>query len=295
MTSVFRPKTGELEWSWIEIHGPDTCDFLQRLSTVDAKSLLPGQGAPGFFLDAQGKIRSAFHLWRLAGDRFAFELESTGGLKQSLLNWIEQYHFAEKFQVTEASDRQAIWVFPAAVEAGMYFRAENGVSLCTRGTLDFGRPWLTVWGGSEVLQTWLDFAHPNRHEATLADLEGWRIEAARPRPGHELVESFNPLETGTPEGIAQDKGCYPGQEVIEKIISLGSPARRLVRLQGQGPLPARGDKLYNQATPPAEIGEVTSVAARGEGFVALGLVRKIHAKTGLTVQVDSREAKITWV
>ena len=50
-----------------------------------------------------------------------------------------------------------------------------------------------------------------------------RVLALCPRVDHELVFDANPLELGLRAAIADNKGCYPGQEVIEKIISLGSP------------------------------------------------------------------------
>ncbi|HUP58710.1 MAG TPA: hypothetical protein VM598_14725, partial [Bdellovibrionota bacterium] len=127
------------------------------------------------------------------------------------------------------------------------------------------------------------------------DLEQMRIEALRPRVGRELVETTVPLEAGMREWIAENKGCYPGQEVIEKIISIGSPAKRMVRIEGPGAAPARGEKIMNVAEPPAEIGEITSSATTAVGFVALAFARKIHAKEGLAVRVADREAKITGV
>src|SRR5262245_51705463 len=101
MSSYFRPE--KLPLSWVEFSGPDAREYLHRVSTVDARGLSPGKGAPGLFLNAQGRIQGSFRLWCLEQDRFSFELEAgaDGRLKQQLLDWIEQYHFAEKFELKE--------------------------------------------------------------------------------------------------------------------------------------------------------------------------------------------------
>lgn len=59
-----------------------------------------------------------------------------------------------------------------------------------------------------------------------------RILSLTPKQGNEFTAdgSINPLEINLRAAIHDQKGCYPGQEVIEKIISLGSPARRLCLL-----------------------------------------------------------------
>jgi len=61
-----------------------------------------------------------------------------------------------------------------------------------------------------------------------------RILALLPKPGAEFKsnEETNPLEVNLRSAIHDQKGCYPGQEVVEKIISLGSPAKKLCLLEG---------------------------------------------------------------
>jgi aminomethyltransferase len=102
---------------------------------------------------------------------------------------------------------------------------------------------------------------------------------------------------GLRQSIADNKGCYPGQEVIEKIISLGAPARRIALIEGQGPAPRPGDAIFNVAEPATEVGQVTSVSAVDGRYSAIGMIRKIHAKDGLEVKLasDGRPARIVRV
>ena len=59
---------------------------------------------------------------------------------------------------------------------------------------------------------------------TAADLERARIEAAWPAMGAEIVPGETiPAETGV-ASVAVDfrKGCYPGQELVERMDSRGA-------------------------------------------------------------------------
>ena len=301
--SLFTPKNQ----SWITLIGPDAEDFLHRLSSVNTRALDPGRGTPGCFLTAQGKLRAFFHLWRLSDQEFAFEVDAgnDGRWKSSLLAAIDQYTFAEKMTLQE-SELKSTWIFPA-VNATKDFIASTtsetstagtltssaGIQICQHGTRDYGRAWISAWGEEAALKTWIAKNFAGAQPLEESTLERWRIENTRPRLDAELDEEINPLEAGLPDAISEQKGCYPGQEVIEKILALGSPARRLIQIQGEGPAPLTKTPVYNLAEPPAALGEITSATALPDGkFLALALVRKIHAKEGVGVTIGSQRAQV---
>ena len=93
------------QWNLITLSGADARDFLHRLTTVNVNSLQIGQGAPGFFLNPQGKIRAFFTLWRFATEDYSFEFDAgaTCHWKKELLAAIDQYTFAEKFVLTDVT------------------------------------------------------------------------------------------------------------------------------------------------------------------------------------------------
>src|SRR3954468_15856850 len=123
MSSYFRPE--KLALAWVELSGADAREYLHRLSTVDARGLSAGKGAPGLFLNAQGRIQGSFRLWCLDQDSFAFEVESgpDGRLKQQLLDWIEQYHFGEKFELKEPA-LSSLWVLGSEAEQASALSSE---------------------------------------------------------------------------------------------------------------------------------------------------------------------------
>jgi tRNA-modifying protein YgfZ len=107
---------------------------------------------------------------------------------------------------------------------------------------------------------------------TPADLEAARIGRGWPKMGAEIVPGETiPAETGL-AGAAVNftKGCYPGQELVERMDSRGAAAprslRRLRVVEGASP----GDPVLDDAG--ASVGVLTSV----HGTAALGYVKRGH-------------------
>ena len=119
-----------------------------------------------------------------------------------------------------------------------------------------------------------------------------RIEAGIPRFGVDMDETNLPLECGPAlrDAVSYNKGCYIGQEVINRIHSFGHVNRELrgLRLTDPAsaglPLPQRSDKLFHNGK---EVGYVTSaVKSPAFGNIALGYVRREANQIGteLTLQ-----------
>jgi folate-binding protein YgfZ len=104
-----------------------------------------------------------------------------------------------------------------------------------------------------------------------------RIEAGIPRFGADMDATNIPLECGIEaRAVSYNKGCYIGQEVINRIHSIGHVNRELVGLRFADDLktlPARGDKLFHAEK---EIGHITSAVASPalKATIALGYVRR---------------------
>jgi aminomethyltransferase len=316
MISVFNPVATSgftshppYHWSWATLTGPDALDFLHRISTVNTQAMQVGQGAKGCLLTAQGKLRAFFTLWNYGEGEYGFEFDAGNGdhWKTALFAAIDQYTFAEKITLSDVTALESRWIFadaegepnlsaklgiPADAEfASMRTLAvDEEIRICHHGKDDFGKTWISVWGRPQRLAQWMDRQFGDTPVASAEVIDGWRIDSNRPWVDRELTDATVPLEAGLIDAIASNKGCYPGQEVIEKIVSLGSPARRLATVEGTGPVPAIGAKMLNTAEPSAEVGQITSVHASGNGFRALGYVRKIHAKEGFMIRMEGSPA-----
>jgi folate-binding protein YgfZ len=296
MSQIYRPHFV----SFFEMNGPDAQDFLHRLSTIDVKNLSEGQVASGFFLNPQGKIRSYFWLGCLAKGSYFIELEdeADGRWKKEFLAVIDQFTFSEKYSLKELNDLKTIWVLEdpslkRAMNEQKFLRSEDAFWI-NHGNHQFGSPWLSIWGSSTAIDLALakDFAGATTLGESGLDL--YRIQSIKPKLGVELTLGANPLELGMKESIADQKGCYPGQEVIEKIIALGAPARRLALIEGQST--HHSFQLPEKITledPSTEVGLLTSVHTRSEGdWVGLAILKKIHAKENQLVQVGSTSGEI---
>jgi folate-binding protein YgfZ len=108
-----------------------------------------------------------------------------------------------------------------------------------------------------------------------------RIEAGIPRFGVDMDETNLPLECGPTlrDAVSYNKGCYIGQEVINRVHSFGHVNKELrgLRLADSAsaglPLPQRGDKLFHDGK---ETGYITSAVKSPalDANIALGYVRR---------------------
>lgn len=106
-------------------------------------------------------------------------------------------------------------------------------------------------------------------------VEKLRIAEGIPAYGIDMVEKDLPQETSQTRALHFNKGCYLGQEIVERIHSRGNVHRHLRPLELTGPLPESGAELKGQDGSVA--GSITSVAElslpQGKRVFALGMVR----------------------
>ena len=121
-------------------------------------------------------------------------------------------------------------------------------------------------------------AEAGAQPATEEDARLVRIENGRPRYGEDIRDTSLPQETGQMHAVSFSKGCYLGQEIVERIRAQGHVNRKLVRLRLDSAAPA-GARLTVDG---AEAGEITSSARspeRGDA-VALAYLRSSYAVPG---------------
>jgi folate-binding protein YgfZ len=118
-------------------------------------------------------------------------------------------------------------------------------------------------------------------------LESLRIEAGVPRYGADFGEDTLPLEAGLLNALSFTKGCYVGQEIVERARSRGHVNWKLVGLIVEaGAPPAPGEKLLDEGR---EVGEVTSscVSPTLGKTIALAFVRREVSESGTRVALGS--------
>ncbi len=108
-----------------------------------------------------------------------------------------------------------------------------------------------------------------------ASLEAFRITEGIPVYGIDITEHDLPQETAQMRALHFSKGCYLGQEIVERIRSRGNVHRHLRPLELSGPVPGAGAELTLDGQTAA--GQITSAAEMplpgGKRAFALGMIR----------------------
>jgi folate-binding protein YgfZ len=276
----------------VDAAGADAPGFLHRLLTAGVKHLAPGRGTPAFLLTATGKIILALTVLRV--DDIRYKLLGAPGASESLAVEFDRFLFTERVELSDMQALQSLISLQGPQADAVLTRCGLPVP---EGELDHAEGHLAglpvriarharfgaAEAGHDLFVPVADFeaawgalvgagAHPTGRVAC----EMRRVEAGRPSFGAEFTAETSPLEVSGLFGITEGKGCYPGQEVIERTLALGSPPRALVRVQGEAAL-ATGAEVHVAG---ASIGHLTSTTTLPDGrHLGLALVKRRFADT----------------
>jgi folate-binding protein YgfZ len=124
-------------------------------------------------------------------------------------------------------------------------------------------------------------------------LEKFRVAVAFPKYGIDIRDRDLPQETGQSHALNFTKGCYIGQEIVERIRSRGNVHRAFTKFRMEGELPVPGMKLQADGK---DVGEITSVnripTDSGEEIIALGYARREALESGAKITYSGGEAEI---
>ena len=128
---------------------------------------------------------------------------------------------------------------------------------------------------AEIPALWQALLEAGATPVGAAILEAFRTAEGIPAYGIDIAERDLPQETSQMRALHFSKGCYLGQEIVERIHSRGSVHRHLRQLELSGPVPAAGAELTLDGG--AIAGQITSAAelplTTGNRVFALGMMR----------------------
>lgn len=300
--------------------GADRVRYLHGQVTNDVKKLGVGQGCYSALTTAKGKIQSDLNIFCLQ-DELLLDFEP--GLTTLVTERLEKFIVSDDVQVVDVTPHYGL-LSVQGIKADAVIRATglfadipaaplNSVKISDATLGD-----VYLMNHSRLGSVGFDVFVP------LAGLEvalikliaaansvggracGWnafettRIEAGIPRFGADMDETNIASECGIEaRAISYNKGCYIGQEVLNRIHSIGHVNRELRRLHFAPELktpPARGDKLFHGDK---EIGHITSATFSPtlNCVVALGYVRREANAVGteLTLSGESVKCVVTIV
>jgi len=146
----------------------------------------------------------------------------------------------------------------------------------------------------EVKKTWDSLVAAGATPVGFEALEMERVVAGIPLYGVDIRERDLPQETEQMRALNFNKGCYVGQEIVERIRSRGAVHRKLsgftISIEN-GSLVAPGAKIFIAEK---EVGEITSLARLGKDrpALALGYVRREASVPGKEVLIGVTKAAV---
>ncbi len=298
----------DLGWrTKVAITGSDRVRWLNGMVTNNVRDLAVGHGAYAFLLNPQGHILGDLYVYN-RGDSLLADTDHSQ--LERVLSIFDKYIIMDDVEVANVSDKlTAIGIAgPRAREVlrGAGFEVPEleplqfvdltwqqiGLTLvrCDNPSVESFELWL---GPANVTSLWDALVKANARPVGTSALDLLRIAAGIPRYGQDIRERDLPQETEQHRALHFTKGCYIGQEIVERIRSRGSVHRKFTGFEMDGPLPAPGTKIQVDGK---DVGEITSAAslpiASGERRVALGYIRREVATPGKQVAAGGAKGSV---
>ncbi len=289
----------------LRFRGPDRVTFLHNLLSNDVAALRPGTGCYATLLTRESKVVADTNVLCMED---VIDLELDRSVKDRARAHLERFLVADDVEVEDRSEKEtSLGVHgPRAPEILRIALPDCGLpqaELEHRPATIAGAPILVVrdaWTGdpgfeivtarTSVAGVWRAIATAGAafglRPAGMAAADILRLEAGRPRIGVDFDETHLVLEAGLERGIHFSKGCYLGQEIVERASARGHVNRRLVGLRIEGDrVPQSGARLAAEG---AEVGRITSAVFSPHlgSTIALGYVRRAVAAPGSGVSVE---------
>lgn len=291
----------------ISLTGGDRMRWLNGMVTNNIRDLEPGHGVYAFLLNPQGHI---------LGDLYAYNrgesllVDTDQSQLEKILAVFDKYIIMDDVEVANISDQMSA-VGVAGLKSREALRAAGFEVPDLKPLQLVELTWqqigvVLVRGDNPQVESFELWLAPGDNESAYealakagakpvgtGALELLRIAAGIPRYGVDIRERDLPQETEQERALNFSKGCYVGQEIVERIRSRGQVRRKFTGFRIEGPLPAPGSKVLVEGK---DVGEITSAAslpaAGGERRVALGYIRREAATPGKQVEAGGSVATV---
>ncbi len=277
----------------VRVVGDDRVSFLHGMCSNDIKALKPGMATYALVLTDHAHIVADLYI---LADESALYLETDRGTWPQTREHLEKFLVADDVEMEPLEDSSVLDVAGPRVMAVVasviplvaglvpwrFVKHEDrlAANLPRIGltTITMVVPTIQVDG---LMRTMLAAERGSR-EVGLDALEILRVEQGFARVGLDTTEKTLALEARLERGISFSKGCYIGQETVERATARGGVRKRLFGLRiadGQAPRPGATAWLEGK-----EVGHLTSVAASPRlGLVGLGILHQSAWKPGTAV------------
>lgn len=312
---ALRHGCGVFDLGWrgkLVVSGEDRVRWLNGMVTNNTRDLPQDFGNYNFILNAQGHIQ---------GDLLAFQrgefyvLESDAGQIPTIREFLERFIIMDDVELGDISTKlisiglggvRAVQVLrdagftsgelkPGQIVDGSW----NGRGFSLLRDPVQARNWYELWLAPEAAEAfWKRLIEAGAAPVGAEALEWQRILLGLPRMGMDLGGRELAQETDQSYALNDAKGCYIGQEIVERVRSRGQVHRRFVGLIAEGEAVARCSKVMAGEKEAGEITSSAKILVDGvERSLALGYVRNsfIPKDNGQAegLQADGRAVQVT--
>jgi tRNA-modifying protein YgfZ len=281
--------------------GRDRARFLHNVTSNEIKKMTPGSGCYAFLLTPQGRIQADVWLFSFE-DHFLIDTEPE--LREKARQQILRYKVADQVEVEDVTgDTAALGLegpaagavlaalgAPAPAQAYAHQPWEGATVAAVSIT---GQPGFRIYSAASAAEGFVRrLEEAGAQAASAADARVVRMENGKPRYGDDIRETTLPQETRQMHAVSFTKGCYLGQEIVERIRAQGHVNKLLARMELESAEPpAPGTKLMADGV---EAGEITSAVYSEEAgkAVGLGYVRTAYAEAGRVLIANGVTARV---
>lgn len=296
----------------LQITGPDRVAFLQGMLSNDLPALKPFEGQFATILNQQGKVLADVRVLCAMNSLY---LDFWETLKDKIVAHLNRYLVADEVEIADRSEEYATLSLQGphaeTLLLGLAGQADLPKNIAHHAMVNAAGAALCVVRASHSGETGFDLVIPRAELVKISQrltdigeqfsaawigqeaLETLRIEAGNPRYGTDFSEDNLLLETGLDTHVSFTKGCYLGQEIVERVRSRGHVNKKLCGLLIDGATPARpGDAIGVDGK---QVGAITSSAfsPRLMRAIALGYVHRDHWDLGTHLTINRDSALLT--
>ena len=283
---ALRTGAGVYDLGWrarLRIAGEDRVRWLNGMVTNTVKDLQPGHLNYTFLLNAQGRIQGDGEVYALSDALLlATDYAQAEHLRTHLDHFIimDDVELAVEPGITAVglagpnarSLLSRVWPELAAPEPGRHMQHGNLLVACEQPGI------YMLWcADSAAAEVWSQLTDVGAVPCGVEAVEALRILSGVPRYGPDIHGKSLAQETGQARALNFNKGCYLGQEIVERVRSRATVHRALRFFALEGDLPQPGVALFAPGKPDAPVGELTSITRVClpdlQGSYALGTVR----------------------
>jgi aminomethyltransferase len=296
----------------ITLTGPDRVRYLNAIVTNDVKALSEGAGALALLLNPQGHILAELEIYALKDKLLVLTHAS---VRERTIETLDKFIIMDDVTLEDVTDQLGSLAIEGP-KAGAIFSQATGLAIEGFSEMTFTDVAIDAvpchlirhshfgLAGAEIIapREKLEIIWQNLHTAVHAQhgapigmqaLNALRLEAGIPWFPIDFNDSVIPHEAALETThISFTKGCYTGQEIVERVRSRGHVNRRRTQLEfsTQDP-PAPGTKLRVNG---AEVGYITSAAFSPSAGTSIGMayLRREHNTPASIVEFEGGTATV---